>query len=80
LATDPLHFPETDLKRVAKPSSQRTSHPLKSRTVNCHNDEILRVKMVAGILALSMISNGIYAKGTTDLKAHKTVNSEAENQ
>ena len=36
--------------------------------------------MVAGILALSMISNGIYAKGTTDLKAHKTVNSEAENQ
>ena len=36
--------------------------------------------MVAGILALSMISNGIYTKETTDLKAHKTVNSEAENQ
>jgi len=68
------------LKQVAKPKWLIKGHPMKSRTVNCHNDELMRPKMVAGILALSMISNGIYTRETTDLKAHKTVNSEAENQ
>ena len=69
MATDPLHFPETDLKRVAKPEWLRKGHPQKSRTVNCHNDDHLRAKMDAGILTLSMISNGIYTRETTDLKA-----------
>ena len=51
---------------------------MKSRTVNCHNDELLRAKMVAGILALSIISNGIYAKETTELEAHEILRFEAK--
>ena len=78
MATDPLHFPETDLKRVAKPEWLRKGHPLKSRTVNCHNDDLLRAKMIAGILTLSMISNGIYNRETTELQARKTLRLEAE--
>jgi len=34
--------------------------------------------MVVGILTLSMISNGIYAKETTELEAHEILRFEAE--
>ncbi|MFW0963529.1 hypothetical protein ACEV9L_10735 [Vibrio parahaemolyticus] len=41
------------------------SHPPKFRLDNCYIDERMKAKMVAGILALSTISNGISSKEST---------------